>query len=179
MNTNISETAQGREAKLQVEPYKHADGTTPDDAWLRRYALIAKHPFFQGLSPKQLELLADDSLEMQFGANQVIFREGDSANRFYLILEGKVALDTEVAEGNFVQTQTLGPGEDLGWSWLFSPYYLQSSARAVEPTKALFFYGTRLREQCEADHDLGYEIMKRVADVIINRLQATRRQLLE
>jgi hypothetical protein len=49
----------------------------------------------------------------------------------------------------------------------------------VEPTEAVFFYGTRLREQCEDDHDLGYELMKRMASVIIHRLQATRRHLLE
>ena len=69
-------------------------------------------------------------------------------------------------------------GEVCGWSWLFPPYHWHFDARAVEPTEAIFFYGTRLREQCENDHDLGYELMKRMASVIIRRLQTTRRHLL-
>ena len=67
----------------------------------------------------------------------------------------------------------------LGWSWLFPPYYWHFDARALEPTTAIFFYGTRLREQCEQDHDFGYEIMKRMTQVVIQRLQATRKQLLK
>ena len=67
----------------------------------------------------------------------------------------------------------------LGWTWLFPPYYWHFDARAVEPTLAIFFYGTRLREKSEVDAELGYELMKRMVAVIIRRLQATRRQLLD
>ena len=77
-----------------------------------------------------------------------------------------------------VAVQVIGPGDVLGWSWLFPPYYWHFDARALVPTTAIFFYGTRLREQCEADHDLGYELMKRVTAVVIRRLQATREQSL-
>ena len=65
----------------------------------------------------------------------------------------------------------------LGWSWLFPPYYWHFDARAVEDTEAVFIYGTPLREECESDPELGYEILKRVALVMMKRLQATRRQL--
>ena len=75
--------------------------------------------------------------------------------------------------------QTLTAGHVLGWSWLFPPYYWHFDARALEPTRAIFFYGTRLREECEQDPDLGYALMKRVTQVLINRLQATRRQILD
>jgi CRP-like cAMP-binding protein len=74
--------------------------------------------------------------------------------------------------------QTIGPGDVLGWSWLFPPYYWNFDARALEPTTAIFFYGTRLRDECEQDKALGYELMKRMTAVAIQRLQATRRQLL-
>jgi hypothetical protein len=67
----------------------------------------------------------------------------------------------------------------LGWSWLFPPYLWHFDARAVTPPKAIFFYGTRLRELCEENHDLGYELMKRVSEIVIRRLQATRRELVE
>ncbi len=114
-----------------------------------------------------------------FEAGELIFREGDPANRFYLIQEGKVALESEKTGQRPVLIQTLGVGEVLGWSWLFPPYYWHFNARALEPTKAIFFYGTRLREQSEEDPVLGYELLKRMSHVVIQRLQATRQQLLK
>ncbi|MDB6067979.1 MAG: cyclic nucleotide-binding protein [Pedosphaera sp.] len=140
--------------------------------------LLAKHPFLKGLSPHQIRLLGDCSMVVNFQPGEVIFSEGDPANRFYLIHKGKIALESLVKDRGITPIQTVGAGEVLGWSWLFPPYYWHFDARAVEPTEALFFYGTPLREQCEADHELGYELMKRMAEVMMKRLQATRRQLL-
>ena len=77
-----------------------------------------------------------------------------------------------------VAVQVIGRGDVLGWSWLFPPHHWHFGARALEPTTAIFFYGTRLREQCEQDHDFGFEMMKRMTQVVIHRLQATRKQLL-
>jgi CRP-like cAMP-binding protein len=95
-------------------------------------------------------------------------------------LEGKVVLESETEErGVMIPIQTLGPGDDLGWSWLFPPYSLHFSARALEPTRTIFFYGPRLREQCEQDHELGYQIMKRIAEVATQSLEATQRRLMQ
>jgi CRP-like cAMP-binding protein len=140
---------------------------------------LANHPFLKGMSDHQIRLLADCAMPVTFEADQYIFREGDPANRFYLILEGKVALESYSKSKGHVVIQTIGSGDVLGWSWLFPPYYWQFDARAVEPVKAIFFYGTPLREEAENDHDLGYELMKRMAAVVVKRLQATRRQLLD
>ena len=118
-------------------------------------------------------------MQSQFNAGELIFREGDPANRFYLIQRGQVALESSLKDRPAVRIQTIGAGDVLGWSWLFPPYYWHFDARTLEPTSAIFFYGTRLREECEKDHDLGYELMKRMAGVVLQRLQATRRQLLE
>lgn len=141
--------------------------------------LIAQQPFFAGLEARHLQLLTGAALEMQFAAGDSLFAEGSSANRFYLILEGRVVLETELEERGAFPIQTLGPGDDLGWSWLFPPYLLQHGARALVPTKTIFFYGTRLREQCEQDHEFGYQLMQRVAVVVIQRLQATQQRLME
>ncbi|HTX21808.1 MAG TPA: Crp/Fnr family transcriptional regulator [Candidatus Aquilonibacter sp.] len=142
---------------------------------------LAAQPFFKGLSGQHLELLLGNSMPVDFPAGKSIFREGQLANRFYLILEGEVALESAAGEmdGDPELIQTIGAGEVLGWSWLFPPYYWHFDARAVTPVKAVFFYGTRLREQCEHDHEFGYELMKRTAEVVIGRLQATRRRLLD
>jgi CRP/FNR family cyclic AMP-dependent transcriptional regulator len=140
--------------------------------------LLARHPFFEGLSPHQVRLLRDCAMVVNYQPGELIFREGDPANRFYLIHEGKVALESHTQDRGIVPIQMVGTGEVLGWSWLFPPYYWQFDARAVEPVKAVFHYGTPLREECEADHDLGYELIKRMAEVMMKRLQATRRRLL-
>ena len=141
--------------------------------------LIAQQPFFKGLNARQLQLLADSAMEMRFEPGESIFQEGSPANRFFLILEGKVVLESELEQRGTIPIQTLGPGDDLGWSWLFPPYSLHYGARALERTRTIFFYGTRLREQCYQDRELGYELMKRIAEVVIQQLQATQLRLLE
>jgi CRP-like cAMP-binding protein len=139
---------------------------------------LAAQPFLKGLSEKQLDLLFDNAMSAEFPAGKSIFREGQLANRFFLILEGEVALESSANEeyGDPDLIQTLGAGDVLGWSWLFPPYLWHYDARAVKPTKAIFIYGTRVREICENDHDLGYELMKRTAEVVIGQLQATRQR---
>ena len=139
--------------------------------------LIAGHALFKGLAPQYLALLTEAAMLKEFAAGEVIFREGDPANRFYLILDGEVALEDPAREGNPVLLQTIGADDVLGWSWLFPPYYWHFDARATKPTKAIFFYGTWLRDSCERDHDFGYEMMKRMSAVIIQRLQAARKRL--
>ena len=143
------------------------------------YTLIAEQPFFKGLNSQQLQLLAASALEMKFETGAIIFEEGSPANRFFLILKGGVELSSEMEDRNVISIQTLGPGDDLGWSWLFPPYSMHFTARALEPTTTIFFYGTRLREQCEQDHELGYQIMKRIAEVATQSLRATQRRLMQ
>jgi CRP/FNR family cyclic AMP-dependent transcriptional regulator len=140
---------------------------------------LPKHPFLEGLSPHQLRLLSDCAMVVRFQPGELIFREGDPANRFYLITKGKIALESYVQDRGTTLIQTVGVGDVLGWSWLFPPYYWHFDARALEPVEAIFFYGTPLRDECESDHDLGYELVKRMAEVMMKRLQATRRQLLQ
>ncbi len=141
-------------------------------------AAIAAHRFVAGIKPAHLKKLVDAAMFKQFERDEVVFREGDPANRFYLICHGKIALESKRNDESAPLVQFLGEDEVLGWSWLFPPYYWHFDARAVEPTSAIFFYGTRLREQCEHDPEFGYDLMKRVAAIVINRLQSARLELL-
>jgi CRP/FNR family transcriptional regulator, cyclic AMP receptor protein len=143
------------------------------------YDIITAQPFFNGLSAGHLRTLAGSAMQTWFEADELIFRKDDLANRFYLIVEGKVALESPVSQGDIVLLQTIGASELLGWSWLFSPYVWRLRARAVEPTEAVFFYGSRLREQCESDHDLGYEMFRRISEVMMQRLQIARGRFLD
>jgi CRP-like cAMP-binding protein len=139
---------------------------------------LAQHPFLAGLDRRHLRQLAGLTSNKKFNALQMIFHEGDPANEFYLIGKGKVALETALLGCDAIQIQALGEGEVLGWSWLLPPYQWHYSARAIEPTQVIALDGAALRALCEQDHDLGYEMMKRFALVIVQRLAATRARFL-
>jgi CRP/FNR family transcriptional regulator, cyclic AMP receptor protein len=145
--------------------------------------ILAAQPFLRGLSQRQLDVLAGSAMPAEFKTGELIFNEGSPANRFYLLLSGEVALESPPEKRNDerepVLIEIIGAGSVLGWSWLFPPYFWHFDARVLTPVKAIFLYGTRLREQCENDHELGYELMKRTAGVVIERLQATRLRLSE
>ena len=103
---------------------------------------------------------------------------GDHADRFFLIETGAVVLESGKDHGEPVVVDTIGAGDLLGWSWMFRPYTWQFTARAVAPTRAIFFAGPVLREYCERDHSLGYELLKRMNAVMTRRMQNARRQML-
>ena len=139
---------------------------------------VALHPFLAGMNHRQLTLLTDCAGARHFKAKQTILREGEFANGFYLIETGNVALESEAGFGESIAIQTLGAGNLLGWSWMFPPYVWQFTARAVKPTTALFFCAAILREYCEKDHSLGYELLKRISAAMVTRLQAAHDQML-
>jgi CRP-like cAMP-binding protein len=141
--------------------------------------LRSGHPFLASLDVRHVSLLTACATNIQFDAGTYIFREGDPANHFYLIQEGKVAIEISAPPRRAIIVQTLGSGEVLGWSWLVPPYRWRFHARAVEPVLALALDGKCLRKHCEENHDLGYELLKRFAQVITQRLEATRFQLLD
>ena len=140
---------------------------------------LADHPFLKGFSEEHLKILEDCSMKRVFEKGEVIFCEGDLANRFYLILNGSVALESKREGEPPVLIQSIGPGDVLGWSWLFPPYNWHFDARAIERTEAIFLYGTRIRAKCEEQPALGYELLKRIAHVMVQRLQATRKQIIK
>ena len=141
-------------------------------------ARIALHPFLAGMHHVQLALLTDCAMVTRFQKGQTILREGEFANRFYLIETGKVILESGEGFGDPVIIETIGSGDLLGWSWMFPPYVWNFTARATERTTAIFFYGTILREYCERDPSLGYELFKRITPVMMRRLQRARRNML-
>jgi len=140
---------------------------------------ISVPAFFEGMSKKHIDLLRRASAYSEFGSGDVIFREGAPANTFYLIGKGKIALEADMNGEGLVQIGVIKDGEPLGWSWLFPPHLWHFHARALKRTTATYFDADALRKLCEEDHDLGYELMKRMSEVMLARLQATRGELLK
>jgi CRP/FNR family transcriptional regulator, cyclic AMP receptor protein len=141
--------------------------------------LLAEAPFFAGLRPEQLGLIAGCGQNLRVAAGEFLFGEGEAAERFFLIREGGVALEVHAPGRGPLRIETLGAGELVGWSWLFPPYRWQFDGRAIAPCALIAFDGLCLREKCDADHELGYQLMRRFAVSAIERLQATRMQLLD
>lgn len=140
---------------------------------------LAEHPFLSDLSTEQIALIVGCASNVRFDANQFIFKEGQEANQFYIIRHGKISLEVYRASRGSIAIETIDEGEVLGWSWLVPPYNWHFDARALELTRAIALDGKCLRTKCEEDHDLGYELLKRFAHIIMQRLHATRIQLLD
>jgi CRP-like cAMP-binding protein len=141
--------------------------------------LIADVPVFAGLEAAQLELIAGCGANERIDPGQFLLREGEHADRFFVLRSGKVSLEVHAAGRGPLVIETLDAGEVVGWSWLFAPYRWQMDARALGPCALIAFDGACLRGKCEADHELGYELMRRFAAITVDRLQATRLQLLD
>jgi len=141
--------------------------------------IIAEHPFFAGLEPQYTQVVTGCASNVRFDSGAYLFKEGEEANEFFLIRQGRVALEIFAPQRKPMIVETVGEGEILGWSWLLPPYRWRFHARAVEPTRAIAFDGKCLRIKCEQNHDLGYELLKRLAHIIGQRLEATRLQLVD
>jgi CRP-like cAMP-binding protein len=142
-------------------------------------AVLRDVPVFAGLAPEQLGLIAGCGSNVRFAEGEVLFREGDPADTFYVLRHGSVALETFVPARGAITIETLEAGEVVGWSWLFRPYRWHFDARALSLVRATAFDGACLRGKCEDDPRLGYELMSRFAQVLIERLQWTRLRLLD
>jgi len=141
--------------------------------------VIASSPVFAGMAHDDLALIAGCAQNVGFEEGEMLFREGQPADRFYLVRKGRVALEVHTPERGGLVVDSADPGEVVGWSWLFPPYRWHFDARAVEEVRAISFDGECLRGKCDDDPRLGYELMQRFAQVMIERLQHTQLRLLD
>lgn len=141
--------------------------------------LLAEHPFFAGLSAETVELIAGCGQNVRFAQDERIIAENEPADRFWVLRSGRVAIEVDDPRQGPLVIETIGPGELVGVSWLLPPYRWTFDARAVEPTRAVAIDAGCLRGKCDDDAELGYEMFKRFAGLVRDRLQATRLQLLD
>ncbi len=141
--------------------------------------LLAEHPFVRGMNQSQIETIAGCASNARFETGQYLFREGEEANQFYILRKGRIAIEAASPTRDPIVIHTYGDGEILGWSWLVPPYRWRFSGKALELTRVLMLDGKCLRGKCERDHDLGYELLKRFADILASRLDAARLQLID
>lgn len=141
--------------------------------------ILRNHPFMKDLDENYLKQITGCASNAVYAEDEVIFKEGDKAEKFYLIRSGKVALEINGRDKGNLRILTIGPGQILGWSWIVSPYKWHFEASALEEVRAIELDGECLRNKCEDDPKLGYEMLKRFAHILEQRLQSTRMQLLD
>ncbi len=141
--------------------------------------ILSEHTFLHGLDPNYLKLITGCAQNVRFDAGQYLFREGEEANWFYIIRQGKIAIEAFAAQRGSIIIDTIEDGDVVGWSWIVPPYQWHFDAQAVEVTKAIALDGRCLRMKCEQDHTLGFELLKRFSQLVEQRLEATRMRLLD
>ncbi len=142
-------------------------------------SVIGEHPFMQGLDEHTLDTLVGCASNVRYNAGDYLARMGQPAEHFFIIRHGHVSLEINAGPRGIIGVHTVEAGDVLGWSWLIEPYKWHFDARAVELTRVIALNGECLRKKCEQDHDIGYALMKRVAQLMEQRLTATRMQLLD
>jgi len=140
---------------------------------------LSHNPFFQGLTSEQLAVLADNARYENHAAHALIFAHDTPANAFYVITKGSVRVEIPSLYGAPLVVQNLRAGEVLGWSWLIPPYKCHFDARAMTETTVLSIDGSRVLSRCEQDPQLGYELFKRFAGLMSERLTQARVQIIE
>ncbi len=141
--------------------------------------ILKNHPFLKELDENYLRQITGCAKNVVFKENDIIFKEGEEAVSFYLIRNGKVALELNGREKGNVRILTMGSGQVIGWSWIVSPYKWHFEAHALEDVTAIALDGKCLREKCEQDPKMGYEMLKRFSQILEQRLRSTRMQLLD
>jgi CRP/FNR family transcriptional regulator, cyclic AMP receptor protein len=128
------------------------------------------------LDPQKLEKLIPLAEPKQYYTGQVIFEIGEQSQFFHLVVAGEVALE-QTAAGKPIRLQILHHGDAMGWSALTTDARTHFQARALSAVSTVAFPGARLRKACERDPAMGYLLMKRLLEVVSERLDATRARL--
>jgi len=142
-------------------------------------AVLAAHPFFQGMKPQHLSAVAACGRRVQFMAGDFLCREAEEAQDFYVILNGSVSVEIFSYRRGPLTTATVEEGEVLGWFWFDKPLHWHLDARARQVTRAVALDVRALAGKCEEDHDLGYEFMKRYAQHLAVQFRVTKLQLVD
>jgi CRP-like cAMP-binding protein len=140
---------------------------------------FSSHAFFSGLDESFIKFLSESVGVLQINKGDLLFRQGGSADKFYLLRSGQVSIYVPALVGPALELQALGEGQLLGWSWLIPPYKWNFNARAVEDSELLEFDGAVILARCEEDPKFGYELFKRFAALMSERLDAARQKIMD
>lgn len=140
---------------------------------------LGSSELFAHLTDEELEFLESVATESEYHKDQILFEEDTEASRFHIIISGKVGLELVSPRRRPIVIQTLGRGDLVGLSWVFPPHTWSWRARALDATTTLNFDADAVRARCETDRNLSEQMLRIVAREAVERLHATRAQLLD
>lgn len=140
---------------------------------------LSTHAFFKGLDASFLNTLANSATLLRIRKGEVLFHQGEHADKFYLLRSGQVSVQVPAIMGPVLEMQVVGEDQILGWSWLIPPYRWNFQARALEDSELLEFDGGAILAHCEEDSKFGYELLKRFATLMSERLNAARQTMMD
>lgn len=141
--------------------------------------VLAEAPVFSGMSKDFLARLARNAHEIRVESGTLLFRGGEPAENFFMLLDGAVSIEIPAVAGPTLQVQRLAPVRVLGWSWLLPPFKWSFNARTVSESRLLEFDGRAVLAQCEQDPAFGYEVIKRFSGLMAERLDAAHRKMMD
>lgn len=140
---------------------------------------LASHDFFSELDERNKKFLADSAVVRELSEGDVLFHQGESADKFYLLRSGEVSVQVPALMGPALQIQKLREDQILGWSWLIPPYRWNFQALALEDAVVLEFDGSIILARCEQDPTFGYQLLKLFAALMSERLDAARQKMMD
>jgi CRP-like cAMP-binding protein len=140
---------------------------------------LSAHPFFSDFSDDVLTFLSECSSTLDIKKGQILFRQGEKAEKFYVVLDGQISIEMPAIMGPTLEIQKLVNDQVLGWSWLIYPYQWNFQTKAEEDTQLLQFDGTAILARCEQEPKFGYEVLKKFAGLMSVRLNAARQKMMD
>ncbi len=141
--------------------------------------VVSATRFAEGIPNCQLQCLCRAARLVKLPAGKKLFQEGSVEDEVFVISSGHVRLSMNVPGRGDVPFLTTGPGDLVGWSGLIGDGRMTATATTMDDAILIALSGKRLQELCACEVDLGYVLMKRVAQVLSQRLLSTRLQLLD
>jgi CRP-like cAMP-binding protein len=137
--------------------------------------------FFRGLTDPELERIAALCKEQSLEKKESYLEEYKTDNIVHLILEGKIAAIVHIPNITHVKNEivvdVLREGDVYGWPFLIKTSPM-SNLRVLEPVKLLNLNAQDLLDLCEADHNIGYIVMRNLSTLISSKLKRQRMSML-
>lgn len=141
--------------------------------------IISKNRFFAGIKDDYLDFLVKNARFASADSGECLFRQGQPARHFYLMLSGEVSVGVPAIQGPVLQLQELEGGQMIGWSWLIDPYRWDFQASVISAAEFVEFNGEAILAHCEDDNAFGYDLFKRFTGLMSERLTSARRKMMD
>ncbi len=140
---------------------------------------LASHPFCAGLEAAHVHAMSQLASERTLAAGSFVLRRGQAARALSLVVDGDISLEIVEPGSDAIVLETLHEGDTVGWSWLFPPHRWTFDARCLSTVELVQLDADQLRALMASDPALGRDLAVRVGQLVVQRLQLTRAQLVE